>query len=125
MNKLLLTLTAALAGTAAMAQEAPTAQPASSSTSCLIVKHKGTVGRRLMYTALIGVPIAPGSKYDLVDSENFQNASATYKGKELDKIQSTGTRVIILENKYKPEDLQAARNTCGEPGSATKVAHSN
>ena len=60
MNKLLLTLTAALAGTAAMAQEAPTAQPASSSTSCLIVKHKGTVGRRLMYTALIGVPIAPG-----------------------------------------------------------------
>lgn len=94
--------------------------PTPTSKPCLIVKHKGTVGRRLMFTALIGVPIAPGSKYDLVDTVNYQNAKATYKGKDLEAIQSSGSRVIILENKYKSEDLQQARKSCSEPQTATK-----
>src|ERR1700733_8589454 len=42
-----------------------TAQP---SNACLIVKQKGTLGRRLIYFALMGFPIAPGGNYVYVDS---------------------------------------------------------
>lgn len=112
MRKTILILMATFLGGSALGQAGSAAT--SGASSCLIVKHKGTVGRRLMFTALIGVPIAPGSKYDLVDSENLQNAKATYNGKDLEKIQAGGTRVIVLENKYKPEDLQAARKSCDE-----------
>jgi hypothetical protein len=48
-------------------QKEATSGPAGNARPCLIVKHKGTVGRRLLWTALIGVPIAPGAKYDHVD----------------------------------------------------------
>ncbi len=80
--------------------------------ACLIVKHKGTVGRRLLWTALIGVPIAPGAKYDLVDSMNLKGTKSAYKGKEIEQLQAQGVRVIILEKNYKPEDLQNARAEC-------------
>jgi len=79
--------------------------------SCLIVKHKGTVGRRLIYFALIGVPIAPGANYDYVDSTNFANAKMSYKGKQLEEIQSSGTHVIVLD-KFTPEGVSAARQSC-------------
>src|ERR1700736_4574610 len=73
--------------------------PENTGKSCLIVKHKGTVGRRLLWTALIGVPIAPGAKYDHVDAINFQQAKPAYKGKELQQFQAQGVRVMILEKK--------------------------
>ena len=79
--------------------------------SCLIVKHKGTVGRRLIYFALIGVPIAPGANYDYVDSTNFANSKMSYKGKQLENIQSSGTHVIVLD-KFTPEGVAAARQSC-------------
>jgi hypothetical protein len=81
----------------------------------LIVKHKGTVGRRLLWTALIGVPIAPGAKYGHVDAMNFQEAKPAYKGKDLQKFQGEGVRVLILEKNYKPEVLDSARKACREP----------
>ncbi len=86
--------------------------PASEPAPCLIVKHKGTVGRRLIWTAVIGVPIAPGTKYDLVDSLNLKGAKTAYKEKELDKLQAEGVRVIILEKKYQAEALENARQEC-------------
>ena len=81
---------------------------------CMIVKHKGTVGRRLIFTALTGVPIAPGAKYDLVDSVNYHANKVAFKGKELEKMQKDGVRVIILEKKYAPEDVESARRSCNE-----------
>lgn len=117
LRKFCLISTLTLSTCAALAQDVPAP---SASTSCLIVKHKGTIGRRLMFTALIGVPIAPGSKYDLVDTVNYQNAKATYKGKDLNAIQASGTRIIILENKYKSDDLQQARKSCSEPQTASR-----
>jgi len=80
---------------------------------CLIVKHKGTIGRRLMFTALIGVPIAPGSKYDYVDSINLAAQKLAFSGKDLQKIQTDGVHVIVLNNKYTSTDLQDARKACG------------
>ena len=75
------------------------------------MKHKGTVGRRLIYFALIGVPIAPGANYDYVDSANFSNAKMSYKGKQLEQIQSSGTHVIVLD-KYGADEVAAARQSC-------------
>ncbi len=96
-------------------QKQATSEPVGNTKPCLIVKHKGTVGRRLLWTALIGVPIAPGGKYDHVDAINFQKAKPTYKGKELQGFQAEGVRVIILEKNYKQENLDSARKTCREP----------
>ncbi len=92
-----------------------TAEPVGNAKSCLIVKHKGTVGRRLLFTALIGVPIAPGAKYDHVDAINFQNAKPAYKGKDLQAFQAQGVRVMILEKNYTQENLDSARKSCREP----------
>ncbi len=84
------------------------------SSGCLIVKHKGTLGRRLLFTALIGLPIAPGAKYDLVDAVGEFSTKMSYRGKELELLQSAGVRVIVLETRYKPEELAAARASCKE-----------
>lgn len=101
-------------------QKQPTSEPVSNAKPCLIVKHKGTVGRRLLWTALIGVPIAPGAKYDHVDAINFQKAKPAYKGKELQGFQDEGVRVMILEKNYTQENLDSARKSCHEPeGQAT------
>ena len=81
---------------------------------CLIVKHKGTIGRRLIFTALIGVPIAPGAKYDLVSAVNYRAQKVAYTGKELEKLQAAGVRVTVLEKKYTQQDLDAARNSCSQ-----------
>ncbi len=82
---------------------------------CLIVKHKGTVGRRLLWTAFIGVPIAPGAKYDYVDGLNLKQSKPTYKGKELQQLMDQGVHVQILEKNYTPENLDSARKACREP----------
>jgi hypothetical protein len=102
---LALVLVLVLFGGLAHGEEKPTAQP------CLIVKHKGTVGRRLIYFALIGVPIAPGANYDYVDSANLSNSKMSYKGKQLEQIQASGTHVIVLD-KYTPDGVAAARQSC-------------
>jgi hypothetical protein len=102
---LALVLVLVLFGGLAHGEEKAIAQP------CLIVKHKGTVGRRLIYFALIGVPIAPGANYDYVDSANFSNSKMSYKGKQLEQIQASGTHVIVLD-KYTPDGVAAARQSC-------------
>lgn len=76
--------------------------------ACLIVKHKGTVGRRIIWFALIGVPIAPGANYDYVDAVSYRPEKMSYKGKELQKL---GVRVIVLE-KPTGESILAARQSC-------------
>jgi len=58
-SRLLVVIGVCLIGLWLPAQEAPTAKPQSTSQvperaankGCVIVKHKGTVGRRLMFTA--------------------------------------------------------------------------
>src|SRR5260370_8547016 len=92
-----------------------TAEPASSAKSCRIVKHKGTVGRRLLFTALLGVPIAPGTKYDHADAINFLKSKPAYKGKELQGFQAEGVRLMILETTYSQENLDSTRQPPPQP----------
>jgi hypothetical protein len=117
MSRLLVMLAAVvvLCATVAFGQEAKQESTAASvSKPCVIVKHKGTVGRRLMWTALIGVPIAPGAKYDLVDSMGYTPARVTFKGKELQTMQQQGIHVVVLEKNYKANDLDVAKRSCQE-----------
>jgi hypothetical protein len=86
--------------------------PQSPQKGCLIVKHKGTIGRRLIFTSLTGFPLALGDKYDLVDSLGYQGAKLSYQGKELEEIQKTGTRIVVLPAKLRPEDVKNARDSC-------------
>jgi hypothetical protein len=92
-------------------QPASDAKPAATK-PCLIVKHKGTVGKRLLWTALIGVPIAPGASFDYVDSFGVAGTKMQYKGKELQKLQADGVKVVTLQGKYAPADLDGARQSC-------------
>jgi len=64
-----------------------------------------------MWTALIGVPIAPGAKYDYVESFGLVS-KMSYNGKELQKLQGDGVKVVVLQNKYSSEDLEGARKSC-------------
>ena len=73
-----------------------------------------TVGRRLMFTALLGVPIAPGAKYDLVDTVNYKAEKVAYKGKEIQEVQKQGVHVIVLEKRAASEDVESARKACRE-----------
>lgn len=89
-----------------------TAQANPNEKGCLLVRHKGTAGRRLTWFALTGVPMAPGSKFEYVEAVNYPGAKMNYKGKDLEKIQSSGVRVIVLDHKYSPADLENARKSC-------------
>jgi len=93
---------------------------------CLIVKHKGTVGRRLMWFALIAIPIAPGSKYDYVDSIDYQTKKMKFGAKDLQKVQDSGVHVVILNKDFAAADLEAGHNACrgvpAPPAMATPAA---
>lgn len=101
-------------GTASKDSPTPAAgaPPAPALAPCLIVKHKGTIGKRLLWTALIGVPIAPGASYDYVDNVNYQTPKMSYKGKALQKLESTGVKVVVLNDKFTSSDLQVAQQSC-------------
>jgi hypothetical protein len=99
----------------ALAQQSPAPEAAPTQRPCLLVKHKGVVGRRLVWWALIGVPIAPGSQYDYVDSVDFKNSKLAYRGKELEKLEAADVHVIVLNDKFSAADLDSARKGCSEP----------
>ena len=103
-----------LTGSAAWAQPASSAESErqGAAPGCLIVKHKGTMGRRILFTTLTGFPVALGAKYDLVDSAGYKGAKLSYGGRELDQIQKAGTRIIVLQSKPTAEDVKNARLSC-------------
>lgn len=106
-------MTLALSATlAAQNQQGSATEQSKPSNPCLIVKHKGTVGRRLMWTALIGVPIAPGAKFDYVDSVNYSPGKMSYSGKDLQTMQGAGVHVVVLDNKSSASDRESARKSC-------------
>jgi membrane-associated protease RseP (regulator of RpoE activity) len=104
-----------------LAASSLTIQAPAESNPCLIVKHKGTVGRRLIWFALIAVPIAPGSKYDYVDSIDYESRRMKYGAKDLQKVQDSGVHVIILNKNFASDDLKAARASCSGRAARTEV----
>lgn len=94
----------------------------SSGDACLLVKHKGVVGRRLAWFFLIGVPIAPGAKFDYVDAIDFQQFKTSYTSKDLQKLQTQGVHVIVLNERFVAADLESARKACSSEPTTPAVA---
>lgn len=63
---------------------------------CLVVSHASTVGKRLTWFVITGLPIAPGANFDYVDS-TMTGTKMKYSGKELQALQKTGVHVVVIE----------------------------
>lgn len=63
---------------------------------CLVVVHASTLGKRLVWTALTGVPVAPGANFDYVDS-NLPAIKMKYNGKDLQRLHKAGVHIVVLE----------------------------
>jgi hypothetical protein len=96
----------------------------SSAQSCLVVRQaEGHRFRNSMIAGVLtgGVGFASGlafsgAKYEYVDAFNVPNAKMKYKGSELQKLQSEGVHIIIVEKAKKgistAEEVKDARDSC-------------
>ena len=95
------------------------------SSQCLIVRSaEGHRFRNSMIAGALtgGVGFAAGAafsgaKYEYADSFNMATTKPKYKGKELEKLQSQGVHVIVVNKKTASTEMDSARNSC--KGSAT------
>jgi hypothetical protein len=53
-----------------------------------------------------------GAKYEYADSFNLTSTKPKYKGKELEKLQSEGVHVIVVNKKTASAEMESARNSC-------------
>ena len=53
-----------------------------------------------------------GAKYEYADSYNLTATKPKYKGKELQKLQSEGVHVIVVNKKTASAEMESARNSC-------------
>jgi hypothetical protein len=53
-----------------------------------------------------------GGKYEYADSFNLGATKPKYTGKELEKLQSEGIHVIVVEKKTASAEMESARNSC-------------
>jgi len=101
----------------------PTAMPQSSQrsskqkhdktyTSCLIVNARPARADESAWVALSGKD-PTDFRYDYIDSLHLPSDHfLVFKKTDLDKLESKGTRVIVLDRSYTAEHLAAARETC-------------
>lgn len=94
------------------------------SSPCLIVRSaEGHRFRNSMIAGALtgGIGFAAGAafsgaKYEYADSFNLSKTKAKYKGKELEKLQSEGVHVIVVNKKTASEEMESARNSCRSTG---------
>ena len=85
------------------------ATPAPKPTSCLAVIEAGSHAfRNIMLGGLAGA-IVSKKQYKVVNAVNYPaHIGQKFHGGDLQMFSSSGTKVIILDKKYSPEDLQTA-----------------
>jgi hypothetical protein len=90
------------------------------SSQCLIVRSaEGHRFRNSMIAGALtgGIGLAAGlafsgAKYEYADSYNLTGTKPKYKGKELEKLQSEGVHVIVVNKKTASAEMDSARNSC-------------
>ena len=90
------------------------------SSQCLIVRSaEGHRFRNSMIAGALtgGIGFAAGAafsgaKYEYADSFNMAITKQKYKGKELEKLQSQGVHVIVVNKKTASTEMDSARNSC-------------
>ena len=106
-----LVMLAALASFAQQSIESSSAvQPTpTESKGCLAVKPIGSHAfRNVMLLGVTGAIISKQQYQVLAVKDYPSHVGQKYHGNDLQTIQSGGTRVVILDKKYKPEELQNA-----------------
>jgi hypothetical protein len=82
---------------------------ASASKGCLAVKDAGSHAfRNIMLGGLAGALVSK-KQYQIVDVVDYPaKIGQKFHGNDLQTLQSGGTRVVILDKKYTPDDLHSA-----------------
>ena len=100
------------------------------SSECLIVRSaEGHRFRNAMIAGALtgGIGLAAGAafsgaKYEYADSYNLTATKPKYSGKELEKMQSAGVHVIVVNKKTASAEMDSARNSCKSSGVPTPQA---
>ena len=90
------------------------------SSQCLIVRSaEGHRFRNSMIAGaltggyrLCGWSAFSGAKYEYADSFNLGVTEPKYSGKDLEKLQSEGVHVIVVNKKTASAEMDSARNSC-------------
>src|ERR1700674_1570945 len=99
------------------------------SSQCLIVRSaEGHRFRNSMIAGALtgGIGFAAGAafsgaKYEYADSYNLAATKPKYKGKELEKLQSEGVHVIVVNKKTASAEMESARNSCKSSAAPTST----
>jgi hypothetical protein len=91
-------------------QQQSDAQPAANpSTSCVAVKPIGSQAFRNIMLGGIAGAVVSKQQYQVVDAVSYPARSGQkFHGNDLQTIQSSGTKVVILDKHYTGEDLRKA-----------------
>ena len=100
------------------------------SSQCLIVRSaEGHRFRNAMIAGALtgGIGLAAGAafsgaKYEYADSYNLTGTKPKYSGKELEKLQSEGVHVIVVNKKTASAEMDSARNSCKSSAAPTPQA---
>lgn len=100
------------------------------SSQCLIVRSaEGHRFRNAMIAGVLtgGIGLAAGAafsgaKYEYADSYNLTGTKPKYSGKELEKLQSGGVHIIVVNKKTASAEMDSARNSCKSSGAPTPQA---
>jgi hypothetical protein len=100
------------------------------SSQCLIVRSaEGHRFRNAMIAGVLtgGIGLAAGAafsgaKYEYADSYNLTGTKPKYSGKELEKLQSEGVHVIVVNKKTAGAEMESARNSCKSSAAPTPQA---
>jgi hypothetical protein len=85
------------------------AKPAEASKGCLAVKPIGSHAFRNIMLAGVAGALISKQQYQVVDVVDYPaHVGTKFHGNDLQTISSNGTKVVILDKKYKEEDLQKA-----------------
>lgn len=87
-----------------------TSQPAAlQSRGCLAVKDAGSHAVRNILLAGVAGALISKKQYKVVDAVGYPaRIGQKFHGNDLQTLQGGGTRIVILDKKYSPEDLQRA-----------------
>ena len=90
------------------------------SSQCLIVRSaEGHRFRNAMIAGVLtgGIGLVAGAafsgaKYEYADSYNLASTKPKYSGKELEKLQSEGIHIIVVNKKTASAEMESARASC-------------
>jgi hypothetical protein len=110
----------AVLSSSTFAQQPQPPQQQNAPRQCLIVRSaEGHRFRNMMVAGVLtgGIGLAAGgimggAKYEYVDAMNVPKFKVKYKGSELQKMQSEGVHVIVINKKAQSDETASARQSC-------------